>query len=469
MKQLSAFAPALATMTFLLAVLPGCAPRTPYRVYPPLANVDCTANEKGEVPQDCRSSVLERARDYDLLFVEFDDQGLQYPAERVGDTAAFQINGALEHLKQLAEREAGLSLVVFVHGWNHDASHDDGNLKAFRTMLASLAAVERSRAPDEGAGYRVVGLYVSWRGRSSHWTILQRLSFWTRKSAATHIAMGSSRELFARLRSLKCALVRTPVQGRACEDAPGTRPRMRLVLIGHSFGGLILYNALSGTLIESLAPVYESGPPSTVPRQVDLIVLLNPAFEATRYTSLHRIATLRDYAPGYQPPLLVSVTATGDSATRVYFPLGRRLNSLFQRPASPEENLANRHTIGHMRAYTTHELGKAPSSPAECDGWLDPADVPLPQRQATIRSNREIERRNARVFLLDQGRDGGPKPFWTRAFCGGAVLSHVQHDPRSPVWNVRADPWIMKDHDDIANPRLGHFLRQLYHDTVLLP
>jgi hypothetical protein len=278
--------------------------------------------------------------------------------------------------------------------------------------------------------------------------------------------MGSSRELFARLRSLKCAVVRTPVPGRPCEEAAGTRPRMRLVLIGHSFGALILYNALSGTLIESLVPAFETDPPSAVPRPVDLVVLLSPAFEATRYTSLHRIATSRGYAPGYQAPLLVSVTSSTDWATSLAFPFGRTVNSLFQRPASREESLANRRTIGHVPEYRTHALGISERSSPACAGWIDPARLPASQRLEVIRADREIEKRNSEAFFREQAANGGPQPRWQRTFCGSVQLSHLHHDPRSPVWNIIADASVMDGHDDIAKPALGHFLRQLYHDTL---
>lgn len=67
-------------------------------------------------------------------------------------------------------------------------------------------------------------------------------------------------------------------------------------MIGHSFGGLILYSAVSGSLTEGLmadADRREAG--LQMFRFADMVVLLNPAFEATRYTPSHRIATTRKY------------------------------------------------------------------------------------------------------------------------------------------------------------------------------
>ena len=63
-------------------------------------------------------------------------------------------------------------------------------------------------------------------------------------------------------------------------------------MIGHSFGAWILYNAVAGSLVESLTHADDTGGQANVnTRFADMIVLLNPAFEAVRYTPLHRIAS----------------------------------------------------------------------------------------------------------------------------------------------------------------------------------
>ena len=58
---------------------------------------------------------------------------------------------------------------------------------------------------------------------------------------------------------------------------------------------------------------------------------------------------------------------------------------------------------------------------------------------------------------------------WSRSFCGGAVLTHTQYDPNSPVWNVETGKEIIASHDDISGPVLTNFLRQLYHDSIAFP
>ena len=58
---------------------------------------------------------------------------------------------------------------------------------------------------------------------------------------------------------------------------------------------------------------------------------------------------------------------------------------------------------------------------------------------------------------------------WGRPFCGGAILTHTQYDPNSPIWNVETGKEIIASHDDISGPVLTNFLRQLYHDSIAFP
>jgi len=443
-----------------LALLAGCSLPQPFRITGPDPQLDCTADADWRVPKPCGEAVLERSKDYDLLFVEFSDQGLQYPVETFGDSAAYQINHALGRLEQLMEQPgSGLSLVVYVHGWKHNAGSDDDDVREFRSQLAAAAAVEAAKPP--GQGLRVVGIFVGWRGLSAMVEPFLELSFWARKSAALHVALGSARELFARLRSFRCRYASSSASGDCdLSSGPGVRS-VRMVMIGHSFGGLILYNAISGAITERLTSRGSRDERSLPPWSYgDMVVLINPAFEATRYAPLHRIATADPYG-AYHTPLFLAVTTSADLATRVFFPLGRYLNTVFERHVSEEESLGNRRTPGHMPAYITHELTRTPVEP--CGGWQDPAALPEAERSAQVRRNAELEVAHAREFLQATATLA---PKWTRTFCGGAQLTHHQHDHRSPIWNVQADGSVMSGHGDIANPVMSAFLRQIYRESA---
>ena len=61
------------------------------------------------------SGVAER----DVYYVEFDEQGLLYPRglPNVG-IASCHIEALMRDLEGLAQKEPGLSIIVFVHGWS---------------------------------------------------------------------------------------------------------------------------------------------------------------------------------------------------------------------------------------------------------------------------------------------------------------------------------------------------------------
>jgi hypothetical protein len=424
--------------------------------------------------------------EYDTLFVEFDDMGLLHPQDGPNVGKANQIENAMQTLVALSQQWGDLSLIVFVHGWKHNARAGDENVQLFHSILQYANLVEQARSK----GRRVVGIYMGWRGLSAtfkvkHVDLLANATFWTRKSAALHVAQGSARYLLARLRAFQrtqnCqanSKLCMPMVEQTAEEslelqrgAPG--PKVRMLIIGHSFGGLIVFNAISEYFIESLT---EEGQGSTeashgaaTPQRFgDMVVLLNPAFEATRYTPLQRVAASRDY-DHYQAPLLVFITSTADWATRYAFKWARRVNSYFEHGASKEETRANINTPGHVEPYITHVLERSPEQQAgatPCRAWVEPKTV------EDMRSNLKLETEAAEAFFAAQGTRNDShqitlKPGWKRAFCDQTTLTHQEpHPPNVPIWNVRTDSSIIADHNDINGPLLTNFIRQLYHDSA---
>ena len=484
----------------LTAALVGCVPLAPHRVALGDPAVDCSGD--ATFGAACRDSTFEATRLYDLHYVEFDDQGLQYPRGLpggqpspsafvpagcepsakdclFGDAAAFQINNLIKRLNRTADGQPIL-LVVFIHGWKHDARAEDGNLASFRDLLAQTALIEDSRRRAGGpsvATRRVVGVYVGWRGRSIDVPGLDNLTFWTRKTAAMHVAEGSSRELFARLRGFKCQqnAKALPAAARDCSRPPAGDDAVKVVLIGHSFGGLILYNAISGSLIETLTRAFDSTDDGQGRywRFADLAILVNPAFEATRYAPLHRIASTTDY-PRYEVPLLVTITSTTDEATGLWFKVGRGLNTLLERHADAEEASANRETVGHHAEFVTHRMEVLPpAADGRCPGWtLIDRRTPLEQVAPTFRSNLQRELDNNRRFFETAGTSQEGrfllKDGWVRDFCGGVRLTATKGPANAPIWNVAAvgDPALLPNHSDITQPLFIAVIRQLFLDTI---
>jgi len=381
-------------------------------------------------------STPEVTESFELLFVEFDDQGWLFPKDsdpshrRFGD-AWRQLDFTMRRLRCLSDQESGLDIFVFVHGWKHGAREGDRNVQEFKKQLTLTARKESvAAAASHRNAHRIVGIYVSWRGLSTPLPEpFPSATFWSRKFAAQHVSQGTVRELFGRLRNFW--------RKRQCSAAePACRP-VHLIIVGHSFGGLIVFNAISESLIDTLVQAEDrTNSAQRDARFGDLVVLLNPAFEASRYESIHILA----HGPGAEAwpgPLFVSVTSEADWATRAAFPIGRRVNTVWEAHASDAEEQANHKTIGHIDRYITHQLFRCVTDRAGACA----ADI-----KQTDAASVGTECRN--LLLKPSGPAGAE----------GTRLGGL----RSPVWNVRTTKEIVKSHDDIWGEDLQCFLQWLY-------
>jgi hypothetical protein len=68
----------IASLAFTMA-LAGCTPNEAFRKTAAIPAVACTADTAAALPDPCRRAITETTADYDLHFVEFDDQGWTYP------------------------------------------------------------------------------------------------------------------------------------------------------------------------------------------------------------------------------------------------------------------------------------------------------------------------------------------------------------------------------------------------------
>jgi hypothetical protein len=133
--------PTASLLALLFVFLSACTPNRPFRTES--SDSPCLVSTESTRTADCDNRIWERAEnDYDVFYVEFDDMGLLHPkgSEGVGE-AWNQIEYIMQKLVVLA-RERGISLVVYVHGWKHNASAEDENVKLFHKMLKSISLVE---------------------------------------------------------------------------------------------------------------------------------------------------------------------------------------------------------------------------------------------------------------------------------------------------------------------------------------
>jgi hypothetical protein len=133
---------------------------------------------------------IEDTKDYSLAVIEFDDQGWYHDLNQRDD-----LNRYLD-----CNRNEDLLIMVLIHGWKHNAAPDDASLRSFRAVLKDARLSENRRPTPR----QILGVYLSWRGLSlsGNWFWMNG-SFWTRKNAASRVAVGSIREILARPRAFQ--------------------------------------------------------------------------------------------------------------------------------------------------------------------------------------------------------------------------------------------------------------------------
>lgn len=289
------------------------------------------------------------AKTYKLAIVEFDDQGRCYDRQQMDDVA--------DRLDEMRTKLEDVILLVFVHGWKHNAETNDPNLVSFCDVLARTAKHESDCT--EATPRPVMGVYVGWRGKSAYGLgdIGADTTFWGRQEAGHRVATGSVRELFGRLRHYRNSRLKNG--GSAL-----------LVVAGHSFGGMIVYSALAQSLIQSAsAPVGK-----VIPGFADLVVLANPAIEGARYLPIQDLVASKRFKDrtSAQLPVFVCVQAKNDQPVGTWFPVGNFKNRLDEAAIGDLEKRCITHAIGFIEEFRTHQI----AGPASSDPFvLTPPDI----------------------------------------------------------------------------------------------
>ena len=326
------------------------------KVVPRFGVVKCDVTMMVGNGTDLNQNSIEDYGPYWIGYAEFDDQGWQF--QRKPSQIDVIRTKLMEDLK--SNPGTDFEIIVFVHGWHHTAKDDDCNVQEFRAMVE--LANEKNKTLDIKRRY--VGLYVGWRGESLDIPALRYATPFDRSNAADRVAKGDVRGLFALINKIQFK-----------ENSAGKR-KMTTVVIGHSFGGLIAFHSLSPGLLSQLtitrredkeAPCLESA--NAILSFPTLLVLINPAFEATRFEPIHEISEPNDLdcpVTKAQPPKVVVVTADNDTATGMFFVAERKLSTIFEKfPPKPDEKEiknphdereSNSHAIGFIGRLQTHRL-----------------------------------------------------------------------------------------------------------------
>ena len=338
---------------------------------------------------------------YKVAFVEFGEQG------------SYQDPTQLQNALALIRDTPQPLVITYVHGWQNNA--ESGDVQSFESLLARL-----NRAPAiRNVGFHVVGVYLGWRGKLTPVPVLKEFSFWNRKATAERLA--SNYDCYDAIASIS-------------EEARRKgRGNQYTVLLGHSFGGLIVERSDAHAInaeIHGHADADRSMP-------ADLVIAVNPAADSVLARQM--IAALYSRKTEGTRPLFVSITSTGDWATGIVFPIGTGLASVskgfneVEVPGPGNTQVSERKfytlTPGHNEMLVNHitvDKHETINSPSG-----------LPALEENLQHNHA-----GNGFTLDRAQ--GKLDIWQIKRVG---------DVDVPYWDVQVDPSIIKDHGDIWNER----------------
>ena len=425
-----------------LVTLASCVPHAPRRLSHATA-VETTVSHLAERParKEVGKYSVESHPTFDVAFVEFDDQGRLWDLEQVES-----MKRALASAVQRSDG-AGVGIIAFAHGWEHDARVCDDFVACFRTFLAEIAADTGVAAAAAGVGApRIVGVYLGWRGRSVVFPVASQLTFWPRKRTAERIGAG---ELVEVLEYLDLFTHRENGAGRLAS----------LSIMGHSFGGTMVYTALANTLKARLVDALERH--AHAPTEAgfvhgfgDLVLLINPAFEASALAPLHELADALGTCSPRQAPVLVVIGSENDIPSRVWFRTGRWAQTFMQSAGPRSEGHLLTTAVGSYDPFLTHRVEAVVPTEAREKAHVADCACELPIGDLSAEESQRIgDFLRTRRFASPWGSEevceeceGGLALGTARLTCLQAVM------PTRPVWSVRAT-------DDVVDGHSGFFTR----------
>lgn len=382
----------------------------------------CIVKEQGS----CSESAIQKhninGNEFSLGFVEIDDQG-QFRDNRE------QLNALIKELENTPKDEP-LIISVFVHGWHHNAKEGDANIESFKDSLAKLTSVYEPFKIKR----KVFGVYVGWRGDSVTVDYLNELTFWDRKNTAGNVGHVGLSELLLKLEKVKNERNEAESKGK---------DRNRLAIIGHSFGAAAVYQATAQVMASRFMLSGQKGDDTKTIKGIgDLVVLINPAFEAIRFAPLFDLAQSQCKYELSQKPKLVILTSETDTATKTLFPIGRFFSTIFEMhgevkrndcglPIIYSESKADKTAVGHFEPLITHKL------------------IPVTNKTQTGRPFK-------RVACDDWPPQKNEEPI---NFGNTELISLGKTVERNPYLNIKVDKKIISDHNQIYDKDLLDFIQ----------
>jgi hypothetical protein len=413
---------------------------------------------------------IEKFQDFELGVIEITEDGLVNPAQQ---------KQVMDMVQERLKRNS--LLIVFAHGWHHGARVCDNNLACFRRVLEKFATM----ADLQRLGVKVTGVYIGWRGESWRGKVSSNLTIWGRKGVGQHIGRTGAKEVLLEL-------------DRIHKDANRRygNPYNTMVTVGHSLGGGLIFSAMKGIATGDAAGIIEGSKKNETYRVVraegdrtkaadskairarlgDLVVLVNPAIEASEYRTFN--ADLPDSKLGpYRPPpdrtmkydddqlpVLLAVGAEADAAVGTAFRLGQTV-SAFLRPGMFADP-ATRIGIGHYQDHITHDLHYPTEERAKVEAGhaatqaAEKQTETQPECDCPYDFDSTIEDISDAPLKLDERAE---QSFGSLKY---TVRRPETWDVHSPYLVVRASPGVLTGHNDIYNPVFVSYLSKFIRAYV---
>ncbi len=403
----------------------------------------CTTPNASYYPGPGEALSFDPDEAFDLAILEYSEHGNLFRRDAFDET--------LTQLENLHQDGRPTAIVVFVHGWHHNAAPDDTNLQSFKAMLGQFADRDIGPFPEQ----RVVGIYLGWRGSSVPIPLLKYLTFWDRKAVAEEVGRGGVTEVLLTLERIS----RCGNRDGACDTR--ANETNRIVTIGHSFGGAIVLSALHDVFVDRMVNLTryavsrcENEPPDrdgtwnqkrgapcvNIKPFGHGVVLLNPAIEANQLFPLKEMISRYQYTDE-QDTLMHIISTEADLATKYAFPAGQWLNNLtwretdldrrFEYPREQPVDLRlgeaelTQTTVGNTARFRTQRYEAASKNLSRC--WD----------------------KHSRAACLE---DADAKP--------------IPVNPNEPIQVIHTDKAFMSGHNDIFNCVARSYLMAVVAESV---
>ena len=396
-----------------------------------------------------------------LAFLEFNDRG-QYA---VGNRS--QLDGVKRLIRDAKTVDPATVVLVFVHGWknnaspgNEDPAHPDKLAIPENADVQGFEEAINELHHTRFAGHPIVGIFVAWRGDtiSHYWPVARQMSVYRREEVARHKVgvnfLGSLKEIITEARS---------------SQPTNDSSRTTLILIGHSFGAIVLETAVTAIMQEELSPGNHHETSLEAP--ADLVIYVNSANAGTASKRVLDLlatsgVTYSDQI-GKSRPLFLSVSSSADFATRVIFQGAHSVSPIpveFRRPISIGTSVGPQPNVMQCTDGTGRST-RQDSSRSERDYWRVTAphtdlmqSHQLRERCLTTHlapgaTEADCPVLGAGAFSMFLATDGRCFQIEQKQLPSGAIACN-----QTPYWVIEVDKTILPDHGTIFTLDMIRFL-----------